>query len=421
MTTAIDRSADTATRRTLFVDIAAPGFIVAYLTVALGPLQALIIPPGSLSTTVLPAMGLVILALTPTDRLRRIPISFAFLGFALWCAISVAWSNSPASTTYLTRYELVPMLIAFFVAGTIRPRVLATTFLYFCIGVCAWSILTSLALPSYRVADLGEGMGEQLGFRGMFIHKNQLGTFGVITLAAALPLLHVRGRRVILLLLIGMVLATRSATAGSGLLTLGFVWLWALTIDRGQTRRDRQLLRAVSTGLAGVALLSAFRLLPVLLALYDKDITFSGRTIIWSGVLETAMEQPLQGFGFAGVWTDQPTSLMVHLWRLIGFEAAHSHNAVVELLLEVGAIGLLLGLLIIASIVRRSIRLRTRDDTRDYGLWGYLFVASFCVMSLAEPMLSGPYVGIVAVILATLSNLDNEHVHRFRRPSATSL
>ena len=270
-------------------------------------------------------------------------------------------------------------------------------------------------LPTSRVTILGDTLEQQFGFRGTFGHKNDLGVFVVLTLAAALPLLHTRWRKVVIGLLVVLALTTRSATAGSGLLALAFLWAWMLAIGRGRSQRDRRLLIVISVTSAIVALLSAFRLLPILLTLYDKDLTFSGRTTIWGATLDFVGRQPVTGYGFGGVFTEVPTALTVQLWNRIGFEAAHTHNGAVEILLELGVVGLVLLVAFVASIYRVSVRVGSIPEHRRYELWGVLFMTALLVMALAEPLLSGPFLGYMAIVWAAMANLENDELHPARQ------
>lgn len=397
------------------VDVLAPVFVVLYLLIAFTPFEVLVNVPGSVSSYVLPALGLCVLALTPTERLARIPISLPLLGFVIWAALSVLWSDDPASTIFVIRSEIFPLVMVALVAGTIRPRMLAKVVLWTSLSICAWSLLISLALPTSRVAILGDTLEQQFGFRGTFGHKNDLGVFVVLTLAIALPLLRIKGRRWILGALVLLALSTRSATAGSGLLALTFLWAWMLAIGRGRSQRDRRLLILTSVTSAIVALLSAFRLLPILLTIYDKDLTFSGRTTIWSATIDFVGRQPFTGYGYGGVFTEIPTPLTIQLWNRIGFEAAHTHNGAVEVLLELGIIGLVLMVAFVVGIYRVSARVGSVPDDRRYELWGVLFMTSLLVMALAEPLLGGPFLGYMAILWALMSNLENEQLHPDRR------
>ncbi len=387
--------------RRRIVDLAAPLFVVGYIVVTFAPFELLIGPLLSMPTSALCVAGIMILVITPSDRLARIPISLPLTGFLTWAALSLLWTDAVGFTLYLVRTEVLLIAVLMLVAGTIETRVLVRWLMATSIAICVWSFAISFVLPAARSVEGADGVS--LAFRGTFIHKNVLGVFAVLTLAGVLSLVRGRWRTPSIVLLVVTALATRSATAGSGLLALTFVWLWILAINRGRTRRDRRLLLAISITSAIAAVLTAFRLVPLLLTLYDKEPTFSGRTIIWSESLDVARLQPVTGFGFGGIFSETPTPRTLKLWSHIGFEAAHAHSGAIETLLELGAVGVTLIFLFYFSVIRLSAVLGRTPSQRDLSRWGTLFVIPLLVMALAEPLLAGPYLGITVIVWSALA------------------
>jgi O-antigen ligase len=414
-----------ARHRGYLVDVAAPAYLVLYLVVAFQPFELFVVPPGMVFSVVLPVLGVGVLVLTPNERLARMPISVPLIAFLAWTAMSVFWTDATSSTLFVLRAQQLPVFLVALVAGTIRPELVARTVLWSGVVLTGWSLAISFALPMSRAVAQIDGLDDQAGFRGTFGHKNFLGVFAVLALATALPLLHVRGRRVVLVLLVAAALSTRSATTAGGLFALLFVWFWMLAIERGRTRRDRRLLLFVSSSSAVLGLLMVLRLLPVLLDLYDKDLTFSGRTLIWGESLRAWGERPWLGRGLGGVWTDPPTGLTIELWRHIGFKAGHAHNGVIGLLLDVGVIGVALMAVLLFSLIRRSVRALRDPQHRVHGQWGLLVVAALLIMSLAEPLFENQYLGYLAIVWAALAAMTNARRSdgdetRARRRTSTS-
>lgn len=389
------------------VDFLAPLYLVLYLVIVLAPFEVLIGYQLSIPTALISVAGVCVLVITPTDRLRLMPVSLAVVGFLTWGLLSVVWSDDRGSTILSARYELIPAAVTMAVVGTIPPRRATRTLLYTSLVICAWSLATALLLPTSRALET-EGGQVETAFRGTFGHKNMLGIFAVMTLAMVLALYQGRFRKTIVALLVVTALATRSATTGSGLLALSFVWFWILAISRGRSQRDRRLLFAASITFAVAALLSAFRLVPVILEVYNKDLTFSGRTLIWEATLGAVAHRPLQGYGYGGVFTEVPTALTMRLWHQIGFEAAHTHNGPIKVLLDLGLVGLTLLVVFLVDFLRRALRLNRIPEMRPHGLWGVMAFTSLLVMSLAEPLLNGPYLGYLIIIWAILARLCGE-------------
>ncbi|MEI2697306.1 MAG: hypothetical protein V9E94_02780 [Microthrixaceae bacterium] len=140
-------------RRGPIVDMAAPLYLVLYLLVVLAPFEALIGYQLSIPTFLVSVFGVCVLLITPTERLRVMPVSMALLGFVSWGLLSVVWSDDRASTILSSRYELIPAAVTMGVVGTIAPRIAARTLLTMSLVLCGWSLAISLLLPTSRRAD----------------------------------------------------------------------------------------------------------------------------------------------------------------------------------------------------------------------------------------------------------------------------
>ena len=402
------------TARTI-VDTAAPGLLIAYMLLFFGPFSLLYQPPGSVSSVVFPAAALVILVLTPTDRLARIPISWALLALLTWLTLSRFWSETPFATEFQIRSQLPPLLMIVLVVGTMRPAVVARTLVITSVSLALWTLVISLILPAAREALLevsASGTVEsQPGLRGTFGHKNQMGIFMVFTLCLVLAFVRTKARPYLVILCVGLVIATQSATAGSGLFAVMFIWFWIAAIGQQRTARERTLLGLISITAAILAILFVVGLLPTILGLYQKDLTFSGRTLIWGEALEAVVDRPLHGYGFGGLWYDARSPVTADLWARIGFAASHAHNGPLELTLQAGLIGLGLYLSLIGSVVAMSVRSFGRPNHSRYGEWGILTVSAIFLMSVSEPLFTGPQTGLVAIIWTVLATL----LHQARR------
>src|SRR5262249_38003099 len=73
---------------------------------------------------------------------------------------------------------------------------------------------------------------------------------------------------------------------------------------------------------------------PLLLAL-DKDSTLTGRTDIWTLVVDAIAERPWLGYGYGVFW--QPENPRAQLiWYVLDWQFTHAHNGWLETLLQLG-------------------------------------------------------------------------------------
>jgi O-antigen ligase len=91
-----------------------------------------------------------------------------------------------------------------------------------------------------------------------------------------------------------------------------------------------------------------------------RDSTFTGRTDIWAKLVPVFEQGPLLGCGFGGFWT--PETRAIHI---IG----QAHNGYLQILIELGLIGLTLVSLFLLSCVRKAARALAYDF-----YWASLFI-----------------------------------------------
>lgn len=396
------------------VDVLAPAYLVLYILLSFN-VFLLLIPIPQNAPILLVLFGMGVLLLTPRDRLGHLPIVWSAMAFIGWNMASRAWSEIPIATNDLILVQLVPLLVTALVVGTIPLKVAIRTLLAVMVAVAAWTLLISLVLPTARAAVFSSGPdGNQPGFRGTFGHKNDMGVFAVYALCIVLPFFRTAARRWVILLCVGLVISTRSATAASGLMTVAFAWFWIAAIDNQKSPRERQFLGVVSVTSAFAGILLTIGAMPALLGLYQKDLTFSGRTLIWAETLVSWRRKPIQGYGYGGVWWDGRSPVTMDLQQRIGFGAAHAHNGVIEVLVTVGLVGLALLLFFLYRLVRLSTWSFGQQTVTRYGQWGLLTIPAIVLMSVSEPLFRVPSLGLLVIMAVILTNVKNQHTTRAR-------
>jgi exopolysaccharide production protein ExoQ len=135
-----------------------------------------------------------------------------------------------------------------------------------------------------------------------------------------------------------------------------------------------------------------------------KDLTFSNRAEIWAAVVNHVQFRPLLGSGYSAYWIQGTPTPDVESYaiksQLQGFYPGSAHNGYLQVLNDLGAVGLccLLGYLFV--YVRQSIRLYRIDRSQ-----GALFLALFlqqATVNLTEPLwLNALLVDFCLMLLAT--------------------
>jgi O-antigen ligase len=162
-------------------------------------------------------------------------------------------------------------------------------------------------------------------------------------------------------------LLSRSTTAlaatvvGVGMLGLG------LGLPPDWRRRWLPGLVMLLAGMLLVYALMLVQLLPglgtlmaPLAALTDKDSTMTGRTEIWNILFDHIAQRPLLGSGYGAYWTPEP-SAAAESWafaeRMGGFYPGSAHNGYLEIVNDLGWVGLSALMVYLAAHVRLCLRL----------------------------------------------------------------
>lgn len=83
------------------------------------------------------------------------------------------------------------------------------------------------------------------------------------------------------------------------------------------------------------------------LAILGRNTTFTGRTEIWGSLLPVASQQPFFGLGFGSFWTP---------FTRILFRAGEAHNGYLDMVLDLGYLGLILLAVFLLSSCRKAMK-----------------------------------------------------------------
>lgn len=388
-------------------------YVVGALIYSFGVIYEQLPPAFSL---VLLGPGLGCLVLAPRRLVRHLRISVPLAMLLGWTVLSWSWSYNPDQTLLRLGTQVPTVLVLVAVTGLLQPRDLVTAL--------KWSIrLTLLLVVARLVTDPGSrttGDSELVveGWKGSFSDKNSLGLYLVFALTVTLVL--DRGwSRVLTTCGVGVLLAgSQSATSLSAAIVVVLVWMW-LALWRSQQGRQSALFVLASIGLVVVAIGAALSSYTAILEVYGKDADLTGRTAIWAAVAHAVTDRPLTGYGLGALFNlGDPSSQSLLLWHEIGFKAAHAHNGVLDLVGQLGVVGLLLFLATLWTTLRTAVRsLRVEVGVASTAV---LMISALLVMSVSEPVFLGPWLLVIALLQAPfLRTGDHERrVEDLRSPRA---
>lgn len=339
-------------------------------------------------------------------------INLFLLAFVALAVASCLWSIEPEVTAkrLLRVFTITLDSIAFVLIGWNSPRFQNTLRPVLTIMLLG-SILFGLAFPELGIHQ--ESSAELIGaWRGLTAHKNSLGALSCVTLifwAHAWLTKQSRWLPALVGAAIAMtclVLARSSTSIVTSVFSIAFLLLFLRMPPT--LRRYAPYLVGLFVASLLIYSLAILRLVPGLdlilspiVALTGKDLSFTGRSDIWAIIIEHVHLHPLLGTGYGAYWNGPiaGTPSFDFVVRMY-FYPGSAHNGYLEVVNDLGVVGLacLIGYLI--TYVRQALKLLTIDRTQAT-LYLCLFVQQGITNLSESHWLSVMSVNFVIMTLAT--------------------
>ncbi len=358
--------------------------------------------------------------------LRRVPAPLAvFLVLAL---ASIAWSAYPAETLIATATTTVTVLGGVYLALRFSwddLRAVLTAALRWIIGLSLafellvsvvirervlpfwvdWSGLDKIPASFYWSRNLLLDGGRIQGIVG---NSNLLGMVAVIALAVfAVGLLTRQGSPiwgwVWLVAAAATVALTRSSTGLAALVAMALTAAYLVIVHRARaSRRIVVHIGAAGAAVAVVAVVIALR--EPLLRLLGKSSDLTYRVDIWEAVLELIEQRPVAGWGWISYWAPwvEPYDGLV---EIRGVEYLQAHNAWLDVMLQLGVLGVVaFGAIVLTTAVRSWFVAIGGEEQSWSRALPLVLLAGLLVQSLAESRLlieSGLTLLVILSIVST--------------------
>jgi O-antigen ligase len=307
----------------------------------------------------------------------------------------------------------LPFVITCVVLISVLPR---ERFLSALVAGCylavGYTVLELLLHPAIATVNLDGNVG----WRGAFGHKNEMGPFMVFAILVMVSFDQRSLRRVLgVATACVLVIESRSTTAlGAGLVTLLVVWMLRRLVHSDRQARASIIATFLAAIVAGWILYST--VVPSLLGVSGKESTLTGRTEIWAGVWKAIAERPWQGYGIGGVWLVPSADPARSILEGLGFTVYHSHNGYLEIMLLTGFVGLALFIWLMVSLLRLSLLGLRRDPNTAVFAAGY--VVLIAVLCITEVTVFGMWLSLLAAFqsAAVADRIGQRDARRERLP-----
>lgn len=278
-----------------------------------------------------------------------------YLLFMLLALASCFWSFEPAVGLTKVFSLSMCMLVGFGLAHCASieniKKVLAVSLIF----ILFLSLIYIFIIPTLGTMSAGEGfegsglVGEK---QGVFKHKNIFGSVAAISMLVSIFLLQGLEKFRYRYILFGLsFLCLILANSMTKIFAIVAVILFVICF--------RFFVRLLRSKYSGTAILvtailfvaAIFLLINVLLfflELSGRDLTFTGRTLIWEHAIYLFWDKPILGYGISSIWgTD-----LSYIYTLPFYSPIHSHNSFIEVLLTTGFFGISLFILFIIKAMK---------------------------------------------------------------------
>jgi exopolysaccharide production protein ExoQ len=303
--------------------------------------------------------------------------------------LSVAWSIHPDVTFRRDVNYFSTVLTALYLAGRFDADQIMKIISWGIAISVAFSFLFVAAFPIDAIHQISSGADIDAivgAWKGVFSHKNVLGHVMSVGVIAELYILTAptRTRSTIwhVLLLCGcltLVILSRSNTA----MILTSIYILGALLFLLSQRAGQYL----SAGLAMLAVLGL-----TITAIYwaypnlvFSDPTFTGRTELWELVLRLIWERPFLGSGYSAMWLPSDNNT-IEISNAVGWTVPQAHNALLEVTLGMGLVGLAVVIIFVAVSVWRALRCLAVGQHK-LGVYSLLFFLGMNISGVTESTL----------------------------------
>lgn len=253
--------------------------------------------------------------------------------------VSAFWSEAPSFTIKrVAVYVFGTLALMSLVHSQNRPvNSMARIIVYFCAAAATMSLLFYVVLPSGHTVNPARP-----GLAGIANHPNTLAPFVSIGLMLS-PAIECGSQTEVRLLRI-----CQFALGLALLLTFSITTFFATAICLAiylflvSTNYRRGIMQiAIAVGALLIAVVGYSNIKGALFDITGRDETFSGRDELWRMVVLQVKQEPLIGHGFGAFWTEGKGRELVQTWN-----PRQSHNAYLDVLVDLGTVGLVAVLLL---------------------------------------------------------------------------
>jgi exopolysaccharide production protein ExoQ len=294
---------------------------------------------------------------------------YVFIGF---CFLSSLWSTNFITSTKESITLLGCLIIAINFYATGRSLSIQKYFFTFLKVTAVVSLFLIIFFP--EAASNVEKFAD--AWNGVFPHKNYFGR--LMALLFLLSIFLFKGINKIIYSLLSLVLVFLSTSVGAIFVILALLpLLYFIKIISKFKNNQKIAIFFVGLFIGTITILSLYLNFENFLGAFNKDSTLTGRTDLWYIAMKFIAAAPILGYGYGAFWTGEG-SIGEKFILQASWEAPHAHNGYIDLTLEIGVFGLIIFILMLFYIIKRSLTLYFKTgDIFPLLVFLYLIVENF--------------------------------------------
>ncbi len=313
------------------------------------------------------------------NAIRSVPWVIALCTLAV---VSSAWSYDPVFTLRRAIVLAAFTLFGIYIGANFEWEEQIQMFGWALLYMVVVSLLIIAFLPDYGIShDLHSG-----AWKGVFSHKNTLGRvigFGLALLIFARPKIGPWFVRLgFLLATATLLLFSFSSTAlvaiAGCIAAYPFVW-----VLRARAKRTVPLWVVLIVPALIIVVLVGINY-GAIASVFGKDPTLSGRTQLWTAVVDAIKLHPWFGYGYSVFWGKPGAETLVTAKAsAFGTMPNHAHNGYLDLALDLGIVGVLIFAYGLIKMIRLAV-IAAQDETNYASAWPLMFVVYFVLFNVTE-------------------------------------
>lgn len=282
--------------------------------------------------------------------------------------VSILWSGDPELTFRRSSALVLTTLFALFLAMRFNGRELVNCLLASLLIYCLASAALIVAFPSIGIHTAADTrFYEHIGaWRGLSPFKNDFGRIVAFAalLFAVVAFTRPRGNLGLIActaLAAALVAGSHSGQAISLLVLCSLTLIYLVVLGR-MTPRTRAAFVVMSLPSAIFLAVVGDSLVSLALEALGKNPTLTGRLDIWPAVIEALHGNLLLGGGYGAGWK---TLVNDRMREILGREIGHAHNGYLNLVVDIGLLGLFSVMAAVFALTQRVYVALSRDGSSE--------------------------------------------------------